>query len=384
MRSPALAETRSRAQLVPLTPFSYRMPTSMRRAGTSLVCAIVIGLLPSLATAQDHVTARADFLFYGDNTEFTNPFRAGDTTFGVAGSAALTFDVGEYVRLYTGIFGNGRFGSPAGVEQWRPVIAFEMRRGGSRLTFGSFEAPRRPEGPGPDRIAPHGMLPPMESEILAFRRPWEAGIEWQHAGARLKHDIWINWQRLNTPSRREVFDTGAKVEVPFNAVVSAVGLAHVLHHGGQQFNGGAVSDSSMYGGGVVLRPPAPVSGPLSIELYGLGSEHVPDRAHHERTTTGKAFFGRLAYERDGWRGHLIAWRGDTVLKEGGDPNYLSRRRDGTLYLQTRDYSEAGVTRLFRPAPGAEFEVSARFHHIEGHFEYSYRVLARVGLQFSIR
>lgn len=356
----------------------------MRPAGTALMSVAVIGLSAATSSAQDRVTAAVDFLFYGDNTEFTNPFRVGDTTFGVAGSAAFTVDFGNHTQLDAGIFGNGRFGAPGGVEQWRPVIAFELHNDTSRFRIGTLEAPRRPEGAGPDRIAPHGLIPAMQSEVLAFRRPWEAGLEWQYSGVLLRHDVWINWQRLNTPARREVFDAGARAEVPVTSVFAVAGQAHVIHQGGQQFNGGAVSDSSMYGAGVVLRPPVPAAGSLALELFALRSVHRPDRERNERTTSGKAFFGRLAYEHDGWRGHLIAWRGLTVLKEGGDPNYLSRRRDGSLYRKVRDYSEAGLTRTFHPAREAELEVSGRLHHIEGHFEYSYRILSRIQMRWRIR
>jgi hypothetical protein len=363
--------------------FDYRIRASMRRSAAILIAAALAAAWPSNALSQDHVTATADFLFYGDNTEFSNPFRSGETTFGVAGSAAFAIDLGEHVRFHAGIFGNGRFGSPADVEQWRPVVSFELHNERSRLRFGTFEAPRRPEGLGPDRVVPHGILPPMQIETLAFRRPWEAGLEWEHDGQRIQHDVWINWQKLHTPTRREVFDAGARVETPLTTMFALTGQAHVVHHGGQQFNVGPVSDSSMYAGGVVLRPPAPEPGPLSLELYAIGSVHVPNRDRPELTIRGRAFFGRLAFERDDWRGHLIAWRGLDVVKEDGDPNYSSLRQDGTLYRKVRDYSEAGLARVFRFVPGAEFEAAARLHHIEGHFEYSYRVTARIGMAWAL-
>ncbi|MGE4056586.1 MAG: hypothetical protein AB7F99_17485 [Vicinamibacterales bacterium] len=351
----------------------------MYRAAGLLVCAAALGLWPSTTLAQDHVTARADFLFYGDNTEFSNPFRSGETTFGVAGSTAFAIDFGEHVRLHAGLFGNGRFGSPADVEQWRPVIAFELRNETSRFTMGTFDAPRRPEGMGPDRIVPHGILPALQIETLAFRRPWEAGLEWQYSGTRLRHDVWINWQKLHTPTRREVFDSGVRLEAPLTPVFAIGAQIHVVHHGGQQFDVGPVSDSSAYAAGVVLRPPVPEPGPLTLELYAVRSVHVPNRDEPALTTRGRAFFGRAALEIADWRGHLIAWRGLSVLKEDGDPNYLALRRDGTVYAKIRDYSEAGLTRIFHPAPEAELEVAARLHHTEGHFEYSYRILARVSM-----
>ena len=61
-------------------------------------------------------------------------------------------------------------------------------------------------------------------------------------------------------------------------------------------------------------------------------------------------------------------------------NYLMLRRDGTWFRKVRDYGEVGVTRHFRPAPGVNFDVSARMHRTESHYEYSYRLTARVQLR----
>jgi hypothetical protein len=69
------------------------------------------------------------------------------------------------------------------------------------------------------------------------------------------------------------------------------------------------------------------------------------------------------------------WRGRNFIKDEGDPNYGSLRRDGHRYGGTRDYAEAGLARRFKVAPGAALEVSGRLHRTERFYEYSYRVLA---------
>jgi hypothetical protein len=112
----------------------------------------------------------------------------------------------------------------------------------------------------------------------------------------------------------------------------------------------------------------------SLELLGLWSHYVPDRQQPMRTRDGAGFFGRAAVEGFSWRAHLIMWRGDDYLKDEGDPNYQSIRRDGTRWRGVRDYAEAGLTKTFDLAPGALIEVSFRYHRIEDHYEYSYRVL----------
>ena len=62
------------------------------------------------------------------------------------------------------------------------------------------------------------------------------------------------------------------------------------------------------------------------------------------------------------------WRGKRFLKDEGDPNYLSLRRDERVYGGIRDYAEAGLARRFKLAAEAALEVSGRVHRIEGFYE----------------
>ncbi len=114
---------------------------------------------------------------------------------------------------------------------------------------------------------------------------------------------------------------------------------------------------------------------LSLELFGAAARSVPDRERPDLDRSGPGFFGRAAAEGHGWRGHLIMWRGRTFIKDEGDPNYLSLRRDGHVYGGIRDYAEAGLARRFKLAADAALEVSGRIHRVERDYEYSYRVIA---------
>ena len=121
----------------------------------------------------------------------------------------------------------------------------------------------------------------------------------------------------------------------------------------------------------------------ALEVTGSGRGSCPIAAP-STSRDGAAFFGRASAERDGWRGHLIVWRGRDFIKDEGDPNYLSVRRDGTRYRGTRDYAEAGVTRTFRPAPGVLVEASGRLHRIERNYEYSFRIVARASISMKVK
>jgi hypothetical protein len=191
----------------------------------------------------------------------------------------------------------------------------------------------------------------------------------------VRHEAWINWQRLNTPSHRERFDTGLVASLRPNRWLAIPLQLHVVHEGGQLHAEGPVADSAALGTGVGLARSTGGTGRISLDVLGLVSRYVPNRATPASTKSGAAVFARAAVERDGWRAHLIVWRGDDFIKDEGDGNYQSMRRDGSTYRGVRDYAEAGLARRFQLAPAVALDAAVRLHRTERHYEYSYRVTA---------
>lgn len=336
------------------------------------------------ACAQEKVTLKSDVLLYGDNTEFRNPYREGDTIFGAAARVAVDLELNGKTSLALGAFGNQRFGSEQAFDLARPVIALTVRGPHNTFTFGTLP-PLPVDGPmGPDRGGTHALLPPLQRETLAFDRPYEAGLQWDLRSRRLRHSLWLEWQRLNTEEHRERFDGGANAEIALTDRVAFPIQLHVVHEGGQKFNTGPVADSAAAAAGIALNVPFHGAGRISLEVFGAAARSVADRQRHELDRSGPGFFARGALEHQGWRGHLIVWRGRNFIKDEGDPNYLSLQRSGHRYGGTRDYAEAGVARRFRLAPGAVIEVSGRFHRIEHYYEYSYRVVSVVSAGWKLR
>jgi hypothetical protein len=360
----------------------------MRRFVRAVVLAVVLPVMVQRggrdACAQEKVTLRSDLLLYGDNTEFRNPFRKGETIFGAAVRAEVDVELNPRVSVALGGFGNLRFGSEKAFERARPVVAMTVRGRRSAFIFGTLPAMPVSGPVGPDRGGPHGLLPPLQRETLTFDRPYEAGLEWDFHGTRLRHGIWLEWQRLNTPQHRERFDGGLNAEVTLTSHVSVPVQIHVVHQGGQLYNTGPVADSAAGAAGIALHGHTRRAGSLSLELFGAAARSVPDRQKPDLDSKGPAFFGRAAAERNGWRAHVIVWRGRNFVKDEGDPNYLSIRPNGSRYAGIRDYAEAGVARRFRLAPGAVIEVSGRLHRIESFYEYSYRVLSIASLGWKLR
>jgi hypothetical protein len=313
--------------------------------------------------------------FYGDNTEFSNPFREGETLVGAFATVFLEARPSDRLAVRGGVFANQRFGSDKGFDQVRPVLALVIGGPRSRLLLGTLETMRRVDGGGPDRTGPHGLPPPMQRETLAFERPWEAGVQWVVATPRVTQDAWVHWQRVNTTAQRELFDAGLTLRWRARPALALRTDAHIVHQGGQLSSVGPVSDSAAAGVGVEVGGPVGRLHRVSLEGLAIVSRDVPDREQSRQSRTGLGTFVRAAVEDAGWRGHLIVWRADDFVKREGDPHYQSLRRDGTRYRGLRDYAEAGVTRTFELAPRSSLEVSARWHRVENDYEYSFRILA---------
>ena len=325
-------------------------------------------------------TAAADFLFYGDNSEFANPFRKGETLLGTAGRIFFDIRLNDTVTLRGGLFANARYGAHRFVEEGEPMIALQLSRGSSRFIFGSLEtAATAAESLGPDMETPHGLLPPLQRETLTFARANEMGLQWLVQGGRLQHDAWIQWQRLNTMAHRERFDAGYRSRTRLGHGVALHGQWHVVHEGGQRFASGPVSDSQAAALGIEYQQRARAR-TLTFDTHAVLTREVSDRERASEGETGWGMFGRAALDQRAWRAHVILWRSRHTLKQEGDANYLMLRRDGTRLWKPRDYGEIGVTRRFTPAPGVRIAASARLHRVESHYEYSYRIVARVSLR----
>ena len=357
----------------------------MLRAGRLLAAAILLAATAARPChAQGSVAIETNVLFYGDNTEFRNPFREGETIFGAAVRLAAAADLGDRTTLTIGVFANQRFGSDDAFDLVRPVVT--LRVGGKRSSFilGTLPPSSHTAARGPDLNGPHALLPPLQRESLAFDRPYEAGLQWLFSGSRFRHDIWLNWQQINTPEHRERFDAGANGEIALNGPFVLPFQLHIVHEGGQLFAAGPVADSLAAATGLAVRGSPASLDAASLEMFAIASRFVPDRSAAGADLNGAGFLARASAERAGWRGHLLVWRGNDFIKDEGDPNYQSFRRDGARYRGTRDYSELGLTRIFRQSSGVSVHASARIHRIEKHYEYSYRILAVVDAAWRVK
>jgi hypothetical protein len=341
--------------------------------------------LPNVPASPSTVSVNASLMFYGDDTEFSNPFQTGRTILGTAGRVFLDASLNERVAIRAGVFVNQRFGSASSFDQVRPILTLVVRGSHSTFLFGTLDTVRRTAGPGPDRTGPHGLLPPVQRETLAFERPYEAGMQWLVETPRFQHDAWINWQRVASATERELFDIGVKTRTQLRPALFVRGDVHVVHQGGQL--GGRdrpVADSGALAGGIEVGGPAGGLGRVSLEALALFARDVPDRSRPTQTTQGPASLYRMAVEGERWRLHAILWRASHFVKAEGDPLYQSVFRNGTRYPALRDYGEVGLTRIVPLAPGSVLEASIRWHRIEADDDWSLRLLGVARLRWRFK
>ena len=341
--------------------------------------AIVIAgclLLARDAAAQDvDYSLDATVAFYGDNTEFFNPFRDGETTIGAHALVVGEARTSERLAIRAGLFGNQRFGSRDAFEEVRPVLTLVIGSPRSRLMLGTLDTVRRSQGIGPDRSGPHGLLPPLQVETLAFTRPWEAGVQWLFDSARVKHESWVHWQRVASSRQRERIDAGVVSRFKVHRAIAIGGDLFIVHEGGQLTSNGQVGDSIAGALGGEVGGRAGVLDKLSLEAFMIGSRYDPDRLDDSQTRSGLATFLRAAAEKNHWRAHAILFRGDDFITDEGDGNYQSLRMDGRPYRNLRDYGEVGFTHVFPLAKDSWLEASVRGHRVEHDYDYSFRIFA---------
>jgi hypothetical protein len=143
----------------------------MRRA-VRLVAAVpaLVAAAATTSLAQSSVAIQTNVLFYGDNTEFRNPFREGETVFGTAVRVAAAAGLNDRTTLTLGVFANQRFGSDEGFDLVRPVITLTVKGRRSAFVFGALPASPYAAAIGPDRQGPHGLLPPLQRETRSIAR----------------------------------------------------------------------------------------------------------------------------------------------------------------------------------------------------------------------
>jgi hypothetical protein len=334
----------------------------------ALFAALAICL--SLPAMAQPMVWKTDLTFYGDNTEFTGPYREGETILGAQLQTFLELTVSPKVTVLAGVFADKRSGGEKFLNPVDPILSFRWHDRGRMFILGALETHDR-----------HGLLEPLEVTTLELTRPLENGLQYISRSAGHSFDGFINWQKLNTPQHREVLDYGGVFSQKLGGGVSAELQLHGVHHGGQLYDVGPLFNDVAAGPGLRWQ-----RGTADLAAFFLTSRTSGYEGHPERSTTGEGAYLRLGWKpraRDEFFG--IAWRGRDFYASEGDFNYNSLGQSPDIYRRNRSYEEVGARHTFDTgSPRIRFTAELRLHDIEGRATYSYRLLARVPLDVPLR
>jgi hypothetical protein len=310
------------------------------------------------------------FTFYGDNTEFFEPFRVRETLLGQQFESYLDASAGSHTDLWAGAYLDHRSAQPVTVDV-EPVLSFVYHSGGSQFILGTLQPVYR-----------HGLIEPMEVTTLELTRPLEYGLEWVQKDDFIHLDSFLNWQQLLTAADREIFDYGGSGQLPLFPDIIVEGQCHGYHVGGAQYPG-IVRNNLAAGLGLAFKPDLPVLGPSSLEMLGLGSKDT-NRPDYPGPTYGEGIYTKaMVTPIDGWQLFGISWFGWDYMSEEGDSNYNSLGSDGVYYESFRTYEELGIRRFLEIENGVTFDFELRSHWIDSSWANSFRLEAYVPFDIGV-
>ncbi len=354
----------------------------LRRAVIPVALLLIVGAAAEPLEAQ-RLVWRNEFTFYGDNTEFFTPFREGETLLGAQFESFLRFKTSTHTEVLAGVFGDQRSGSDEFLDPVKPLLSFRYRTEHSLGVLGTLETVDR-----------HGFLEPLQVTTLEITRPVEYGLQWVERREHLDAEAFINWQVLNTPESREIFDYGLIVRVRPLEYLTLEYQGHGKHRGGQLFSAGVQVTNNFAGGpGVRLTAPLPVVREGSLALFQLWSNGIfATDPPPGRPAKGHGTYVRASVSPSVGELFAIFWFGRDFLSEEGDNNYNSVGRDPGFYRSKRRYTEIGFRRELTIDHAVSFRVEARFHKVDGYrssaisgtdWEYSYRVMVRAPFELAV-
>lgn len=327
------------------------------------------------ASAQE-LTWKSTASFYVDNTEFFNPYRTGETLLGGQILTYLAAALGPRTELVAGFYGNHRSGDDRFLDPFKPILGFRYRTDHSLGAIGTLVTEDR-----------HGYLEPLEGTLLDILRPVEYGVQWREHRSRGGGEIFLNWQRLNTSTGREIFDYGLLLHADPARWLRLELQGHGLHHGGQLYSAGQpVSNNQVVALGGQVQGSLPGVGRSSIAVFQMLSHGDVDSLPAGRPDHGHGTYIRATVTPGNWLElFAIQWWGRDFLSNEGDANYNSQGLSPGFYQPYRKYQEIGLARRTPIESGLTLDTELRFHRIDDRrsiaigtspWEYSYRVIVR--------
>ena len=260
---------------------------------------------------------------------------------------------------------------------FKPILGFRYRTDHSLGVLGTLVTEDR-----------HGYLKPLEEHIFDITRPVEYGVQWREQHPAGGGEVFLNWQRLNTPRGREVFDYGLLLHANPAAWLRLELQGHGLHHGGQLYSAGEpVVNNQVLALGGELHGRLPVVGLSSFSAFQLLSHGDIDSIPRGTARSRPRHLSPLRPSRPAGGSSFSRFNGGggTSCPTRATATTTRRARTPRSITPYRKYQEIGFARRTPIESGLTLDTEFRFHRIDDRrsiaigsspWEYSYRMIVR--------
>ena len=286
----------------------------------------------------------------------------GFTLIGNLSKPYFRYKLSKEVHIQAGILWNFEFGENDQPDEVDPVIALHYDFAeGWRFTAGTI-----------DRN--HPLHDALFNDVLRYREPIEQGFQFKGNTQHLRQDLWLNWEELETTTKREKFSIGDYTQLKAGGFM-VDGQVYWVHLGGQQNSGPGVFNNLSFGAGAGYTYRPENSGDTSSWLKEIGFT-----VHYLQNIDDPPDSIKVDDEGMAYRAFLTVW--DTYIYyqhwRGGSLDFNSPRGDVTMpgealskgepMYRARIYDEVGVAKTWQLADEVTATVDLRGQFLLGRFQ----------------
>lgn len=141
---------------------------------------------PVMAEDSNTLSLSYSNLFYFRDYEYFNSIQTGYTYQGTWQKPELIYQPNAWLKVHAGLLAQRDFGDKS-FSHVRPVFSLQIKRKNFRFLFGALEGNQS-----------HGLIEPLMSYDKVIERPVEEGVQFIWDSKRLKADLWLDWEILQT------------------------------------------------------------------------------------------------------------------------------------------------------------------------------------------
>ena len=322
-----------------------------------LVALVMLGFhfpFKSWSFENKNISVVIDDRIFANNLEYVGDvakYEMGQTYFGNLWSSYFSVEFAQKQRFNAGLFMKMPFGSSDIIDLLLPLINLEASFMNEKLKLyaGTF-------------ATNHNFENAIINSNLFYTRPLELGLKLTSSFENWGHQMWINWQRMESEKANEKFDVGFAGALKWKGFASQL-QAHIEHSGGQLFeNKDKVSDDLSSALGLSYTKNIPHLNHITLSINQFFSVFRLRRPRSD-LTSGRGIEGKIALSPLNFDFYLSLFQGHNYFHDSGEKFY-----------QAEKYLQLGLGRIFHPYKELDISLDVRLKFVDGSFTHTEGVL----------